>query len=171
MSVDRENLNSFPHDRWFTWVATSGGIGLIPKAPGTWGSLPGVALGVLVLWLSAQADSLFGMILIKSLVLGLASILGYITIKLTEEYWNTHDNKRIVVDEVLGQAVAICFVSIVWWQLVLAFVLFRFFDILKPGPIGWLDKYGPGATGTLGDDMLAGLTAGLVCLALLHVFA
>lgn len=143
------------------------GLGFLPKAPGTWGSLPGIPLA----WCchlfcqsfsSNKSDFLSGSgLLLAILILALLSWLATWCIKQTEKAWNSHDDKSIVVDEVIGQMFAL-----VWFQpgvdsAILGFVLFRLFDIFKPGPIGYVDKNIATPFGTLLDDIIAGIFAGL----------
>ena len=79
-----------------------------------------------------------------------------------------HDASEIVVDEVAGQWIAmmpvapITVLGTVWWQLLLAFVLFRLFDIEKPWPVGWIDRQTAGGWGVMADDVAAGLYAGVL---------
>jgi len=152
------------HNKWYVWAATCGGLGLSPVMPGTVGSLPGLLVGY---WLLTGPVAHISM---QLLLVALISVFAFWTIHLTEQYWRSHDNKKIVIDELAGQALACLFVSAVWWELLLAFATFRLFDIWKPGPIGWLDRNAHGAFGTLSDDLLAGLAAGLLCFLLKAVF-
>ena len=135
-------------------------LGMLPKAPGTWGSLAGipVAYGIAMLVRDLGAFSEVGAVI-------LLAVLGGITwwsIDQTETQWHTHDDGRIVIDEVLGQAIASVFFPFDAFHIIAAFVLFRIFDIFKPGPIGWADEKLPGALGTLLDDVIAGIFAALV---------
>ena len=79
------------------------------------------------------------------------------------------DPSEVVVDELAGCLIALAFVprTIPWF--LAAFVLFRVFDILKPGPIGLIDRRARGAWGVMGDDVVAGALAGLVLVALAHL--
>lgn len=88
--------------------------------------------------------------------------LGWYTSSVTEKAMGMHDNSAIVIDEFDGMFISIiCFPS-VWYYAILAFVLFRIFDILKPFPICMLDKRIGGGLGVMLDDVLAGLFA-LAC--------
>jgi len=68
-----------------------------------------------------------------------------------------HDHGGIVIDEVAGYLVTMIAVPVNLWTLVAAFVVFRFFDIIKPWPIGWLDRRVQGGLGIMVDDLLAGI--------------
>jgi phosphatidylglycerophosphatase A len=69
---------------------------------------------------------------------------------------DSEDPSAIVIDEVAGQTLALALCSAHFVPLLLAFALFRFFDVLKPGPIGWLDRNLKGGLGIMVDDMVAG---------------
>lgn len=151
-------------DRLAIFLATAGGIGRAPVAPGTFGSLPGLALGgVLALWRESFASRPMGH-LVTAVVLLACVGLAYAVIARVERLWSTHDDQRIVVDEVVGQMIAVAFVPPTLVSIVAGFVLFRALDVTKPLAIGWIDEHGPGAVGTLFDDVLAGaVAAGVLC--------
>ena len=145
-------------------LATAGGAGLIPKAPGTWGSVVGVGVGLAAQKAVVLAGAGSGM---PFYVAAILIWLGIIVIswKVTaaaEAHWNNHDDKRIVIDEVAGQMLVTMFFCATWTQVLLGFLLFRLFDIWKPGPIGWYDRQST-SWSTVADDLLAGLAA-LACL-------
>lgn len=145
-------------DRLAVWLATAGGIGYMRQAPGTWGSLPGIGIGaVLQMGFSAQPWLI-------SLGLGLLTLLAAWAIARTEHALQVHDDGRIVIDEVAGQAIAFAFLPVSVGSALAAFALFRVLDISKPLAIGWIDEKAPGWIGTLGDDILAGIVAALILL-------
>jgi len=151
-------------DRWAILIATAFGIGRAPKAPGTFGSLPGLAVGAGInLAASRFGDSgtwgFHGLVLLS---LVMVSAVAYWSIDRTEKVLSVHDDQSIVIDEVAGQAIAVAWLPVDWVPYLAAFALFRLFDITKPGPIGRIDRDVPGTWGTLGDDLLAGVVAGLV---------
>ncbi|MDD9952078.1 MAG: phosphatidylglycerophosphatase A [Zetaproteobacteria bacterium] len=156
-----------PQQGWILhWTSVGWGLGLARFAPGTWGSLPGLVLG----WGFAQCMLVYGALVTCALAL-CAVALAWGCIAYTERNWLPHDHKAIVVDEVVGQALAFLFLppqvgSVVW-----AFVFFRLLDIWKPGWIGRLDRHGDSAWTTLADDLLAGLGAGVLVWGLLAVHA
>lgn len=144
-------------------IATFGGIGHLRPAPGTWGSL--AALPVAWGLHGLGGPLLLGMGVIMSFT------LGWWATGLETKGKDDHDPSEIVIDEVAGQWLALLPVSIgathagatltaLWPGWVAAFVLFRFFDILKPGPIGWADRRGD-ALGVMLDDILAGVFAAI----------
>lgn len=110
--------------------------------PGTWGSLLGV---ILVYFLGCEWWTCAAVFVISYLV-----ILHY------ESLAKTHDESQVVIDEVSGIFFTFLFLPLTVPVLVAGFILFRFFDILKPFPIGWIDKNVPGSFGTLFDDVIAG---------------
>lgn len=132
-------------------IATWFGVGLARKAPGTWGSLAALPLGILLLWLGGGwAVAAGGMV---------ATVIG---IWATHVYLKTaalKDPKEVVIDEVAGQLFALVPAGLDWRLWILAFILFRFFDITKLGPVGWAERL-PKAYGVVIDDVIAGIIAG-----------
>lgn len=143
-------------------------LGILPKAPGTFGSLAGIPLAFAVIQTSAQFDQFALLAAITALTL--FGIFSFWIIKQTEEYWQTHDDGRIVIDEVLGQAIVLTFVPFDLIHIIAGFVLFRLFDIWKPWLVGYADQKLPGAWGTLLDDVIAGIFALIALLLLSEVF-
>lgn len=144
-------------------LAFASGIGRLPKAPGTFGSIPGLAVGALLhTGAVAFSDDLGLRVVVITSGLVLLTLIALWSIHRTERILGIHDDGRIVIDEVAGQAIAVAFFTPTVFSLVLGFVLFRILDISKPGPIGWCDRHLPGAWGTLVDDLLAGAVAGLL---------
>jgi len=128
------------------------GAGLAPRAPGTVGSL--VALPM-YLALSALSVSAY-----LAVVAGLF-FLGVWATGRTERAIGAHDHPGIVFDEIVGQLVALTLAPLTVTALLLAFGLFRLFDIWKPFPIGWLNRRVPGGWGIMADDLVAGIAAAL----------
>ena len=134
----------------FTFIATGFGIGALPFAPGTWGSLEGVLLYLLFSSLS----------LCWYLILTVAVILlGVVCCHFTVKAWNQEDPQQLVIDEIAGFLVTMIAVPARVQWIVLGFILFRFFDIWKPWPISWLEKKIPGGLGVMIDDIAAGMIA------------
>ena len=126
------------------------GSGLAPKAPGTWGSLAALP----VAWLFLQGGDAW---LLVAVLIG--TLLGFFLCEQTAKDMQVHDHGAIVWDEWVGMWITLCWVPVGWATWLAAFVLFRFFDILKPWPIRWLDKNMDGGLGIMLDDVLAGLMA------------
>ncbi|NCF10115.1 MAG: phosphatidylglycerophosphatase A [Gammaproteobacteria bacterium] len=132
------------------FVACGFGAGLAPKAPGTFGTL--VALP---LWWLLQPLPL-------PVYLGVVALLSIIGVWLCDRAaarLGVHDHPAIVWDEIVGYLVTMVAAPAGWLPMLLGFVLFRAFDILKPWPIRWLDRKVHGGVGIMADDLLAGLFA------------
>jgi len=158
-------------DRTAITLAMACGLGRIKKAPGTFGSIPGLALGFAIhhtaVTMTARWEPwTYALSLMVMLTLVIA--VAWWCIARTERVMGIHDDQRIVIDEVAGQAIAVCALPVAWPWYIAAFVCFRFFDITKPGLIGRIDRDGPGAFGTLMDDVLAGIVSSLLLLAVLY---
>ncbi len=131
-------------------LATGFGTGLAPRAPGTAGTVVGV---IAYLALAGLAPTIYLLLLLVLFVLGIW-ICRHAVRKL-----GVHDAPSIVFDEIVGILVTLTATPLQWPWIVAGFVLFRFFDILKPWPIIWLDKNVPGGLGIMLDDLVAGLFA------------
>ncbi len=150
---------ALPFFRPTTRIATWFGVGLIRRAPGTWGSLAALpcAAGLQFLggpWLLAGAT-------------GLVALAGVWASGRYAAALASGDPGAVVVDEVAGQWLALLPLPLDLWWYAAAFALFRLFDIAKPWPIGWLDKNLHGGRGIMADDLAAGLAAGALAYALL----
>lgn len=145
---------------------------MAPKAPGTFGSLAGIPVGIFFYTFGKNlADEWqWPDWLPQSMLLILLGLFSWLVIDRTEKFWKTHDDGRIVIDEVLGQAIPLSFIAGDWKLVFGSFALFRFFDIVKPGPIGWADRRLPGAWGTLLDDVIAGVFAWIVLILVYRFF-
>lgn len=141
-------------------LATALGAGYSPIAPGTCGTAVTVplawALAGLVLWQYALV------------VVGITAIAVWAADR-ADHAWGTHDSGRIVIDETAGYLVTMAFVDRGHWiPLVVGFVVFRAFDIIKPPPVRWLDENLPGGWGVVLDDVAAGVMGAAVMWALDH---
>lgn len=139
-------------DAWSLQFSKLGPIGSLPIAPGTWGSL-----------VSACVFS-WGFVhlpwLLKIFLLGLVFILGGMAASRAEIVLQTKDPGEVVIDEALGQLIPFFFFkSINGYHLILAFILFRIFDIFKPWPIRDSENWLKGGFGVMLDDVLAGIYA------------
>ena len=151
---------------WF--FLTFGYSGLFPKAPGTAGTLAALPFGMLIL-IYFDANTLF-------LATILLSLIAIKAINKYEEQSGNHDDGRIVIDELAGMWLALSiapaegvapdatldFSNGFLFQSLLAFALFRYFDITKPSIIGRIDREAKGGIGVMGDDILAGVVAGIL---------
>ena len=139
----------------YVWIATWFGAGFLRPAPGTWGSVAAIPFALILYQYAGLYPYLLGLVVVF--------IIGTWASALFDKAAGGHDNKMIVVDEVVGQWLALLpvlyLLGLNLIGVLLAFVLFRLFDILKPWPISWCDKNLPGAWGVMIDDVLAGLVA------------
>lgn len=152
-------------------IGTLGYIGYLRPASGTWGSLAALPLA----WALHQAGGFPLLIMATAAVF----ILGLWAATDITEGSDDHDPSEIVIDEVAGQFIALLPLSsaagklgiditALWPGWIAAFVLFRLFDIWKPGPIGWADRRAD-PLGVMLDDVIAGAFAALGVLALAGV--
>ncbi len=137
------------------WLAFGLGSGLSPKAPGTMGTIAALP----IYWFFLQDLSLS----VYLLVLLVTSLIGIYLCHKTAKDLNVHDHGGIVFDEWVGMWITLLLVPQGWQWLLLAFVLFRFFDIVKPWPIKFFDEKVAGGLGIMLDDIVAGIIA-LACL-------
>ena len=137
------------------FLALGFGSGLAPRAPGTFGTLAAIP----VYLLCAQLP-----LMIYLLVVAAAFAVGVYLCGRTARALGVHDHPGIVWDEVVGYLMTMAFAPSGWLWVVLGFVCFRLFDILKPWPIRVLDRSVHGGLGIMIDDALAGGLAAL-CLA------
>lgn len=140
------------------FLALGLGSGMPKFMPGTWGTLAALVLFLVgdCLFAPVSAWIYFGFILVTALV-------GIYLCDKTANDLGVHDHSGIVWDEFVGFWLAMFLVPVTWYWLLAAFVLFRFFDIVKPWPIAWADKKVSGGLGIMLDDIIAGLYA-WVCL-------
>ncbi|MCU7917537.1 MAG: phosphatidylglycerophosphatase A [Candidatus Thiodiazotropha sp. (ex Dulcina madagascariensis)] len=137
-------------------IAFGFGSGLLPKAPGSYGTLVGVPIYLLIQPLS----TVYYLIILLA-----AFVLGVWVCGRTSRDLGVHDHGGIVWDEIVGYLVTMTFAPAGWLWLVIGFLLFRLFDIVKPWPIRWIDSKVGGGFGIMLDDLLAGiLAAGAVAL-------
>jgi len=138
-------------------LATWFGSGYFTKAPGTIGSLMALPFGALI----ADQFGMIGLMIATAAltVVGVWAANGYI------EQSGEKDPSPVVIDEVAGMWLALMPIAMTqtWQGVLVAFILFRIFDILKPWPISWADKSVPGGLGVMLDDIIAGVAAA-VCL-------
>lgn len=150
-----------------TLIATVGYVGYLRPAPGTWGSLVALPLG----WLLHVIGGPW--LLLTAIFLGY--LAGLRATAIVTDGQPDHDPSEIVIDEVVGQWIALlplsfgawhtgAAITALWPGWITAFVAFRAFDISKLGPIGWADRR-KGPTGVMLDDVIAGVFAALVVVA------
>ena len=155
------------------FLATLFGIGLLPLAPGTWGSLAAlIAYLYLVIYLSLSSEII--MLLTASIVIISILVCHLATRQLSKE---DKDQKSIVIDELAGLWIAflpltgLIMVREILLYSVVAFLLFRLFDIWKPYPISLIDKKMKSGFGVVLDDVVAGIYAAIFTSLFLFLFS
>lgn len=153
-------------------IGTVFGVGYVRPAPGTWGSVVALPWG----WLLHVLGG-FPLLL---LAIFAGFVKGWWATSVMTKDSDDHDPSEIVVDEVVGQWIALLPLSYPAWSMgidilalwpgwIAAFALFRLFDILKPGPVGWADRRGD-ALGVMLDDVIAGVFAAIGVLLLAGLY-
>jgi len=153
-------MNQAPASVWRNpvhFLAFGLGSGASPWAPGTAGTIAAIPLFLLIQPLSL---AWYAAVLLITFIVGI-----YLCGK-TSKDMGVHDHGGIVWDEFVGYWITMYAAPPGWLWIVIGFVLFRLFDIIKPWPISWADKKVAGGLGIMLDDVLAGLMA-LACLQLL----
>lgn len=130
------------------FIACGFGLGTFPWFPGTIGTAAAIPL-ILIL----SPTPLWFYIAICMILFGIAVYLC----EITNRDFGTDDHPAAVLDEVVTFPIAMLGIPLHWHTLLIAFLLFRFFDIVKPGPIRWVDKNVHGGFGVVLDDLLAAL--------------
>jgi phosphatidylglycerophosphatase A len=159
------------------FIATAGGLGYMKPGPGTWGSLAGVGISVLLSYLSSQwwhrrfyvdlPDPNFWQVVWKPggevyLATIFIAAIGMYTASRVARFAEKKDPQFVVIDEVSGQLIALSFPFVVlnWKSWLLGFILFRVFDIWKPFPARQAESL-PGGWGIMADDWIAGIYAAI----------
>ncbi|MGI6656813.1 MAG: phosphatidylglycerophosphatase A [Desulfobulbus sp.] len=140
-------------DRVLIFIATGAGSGHLPVAPGTWGSLVGVLLW---LGLGHLEAPVYGAVVAGLFVAGVWSAGA------AEKILDRADPGVVVIDEIVGQLIALALAPQNPVVALAGFLLFRLFDIVKPFPVGWVDTHLHGGLGIMLDDVVAGIYALLV---------
>jgi phosphatidylglycerophosphatase A len=166
---------------YFALAVTTFGVGYLPIAPGTWGSMVGVGIYLLFGWIEAGSIINFSGLnenqitawnhVFNMVIFLLFCFLGIWAAGYSTKLFKHKDPSQAVVDEVIGQLLTFMFIPFTFsWKLILAgFLLFRLFDIWKPYPIDSLQSL-PTGIGVCADDILAGVYAGIV-LSIIHAIS
>ena len=142
-----------------TLIATWFGAGLLPKVPGTWGSLAALPFGAALAW--------WGGPLALAVAALAVLIAGAIATERMIALGGAEDPGYVVADEVGGQWLTLMPLPLDPVAYLVAFVLFRALDILKPWPVGWIDRKVKGGFGAMADDAVAGLIGAAILYLLL----
>ena len=129
-------------------LATFGYVGYFPIAPGTAGSAAALALYALLRWIGSPA--------LEFTIIVAVFAAGVWAAGLTEVALQRKDPGPVVIDEVLGMLMTLAFIPLSLWGVLVAFVVFRVLDVIKPFPAGRFEHL-PGGLGIMADDAMAGL--------------
>jgi phosphatidylglycerophosphatase A len=140
-------------------VSTGFGVGYAPLAPGTFGSILGLALYALLYALAGPAATLAGLLVV--------TVLGFWSAGAAERHFGRSDPGHVVIDEIAGQMLSLALLPLTAGVAAAGFLLFRLLDILKPFPARRLEKL-PGASGIMADDLMVALYANLILQALVR---
>lgn len=136
------------------FFASGFGSGCAPVAPGTFGTVASIPVWILLSFLSP--------IPYVVAVIAIFMFGWYVSEKASQEL-GVHDHSGIVIDEFVGFFITMFLVPLSWVNIVLGFILFRIFDVIKPWPIKTIDRKVKGGFGIMIDDVFAGIMA-LICL-------
>lgn len=181
VSIPRRKPENFLD--YFSLALTTCGVGYLPLAPGTWGSLVGVGIylaarsveGIISANFAAQGwteGQIAAWIHAGNLIIFVPfCLLGIWAAGRSTELLGSKDPSQAVIDEVIGQLIVFLFVPFdVSWKFVLTgFILFRIFDIWKPYPINSLENL-PSGIGICADDILAGVYGGTILILLYAIY-
>lgn len=134
-----------------TLIATGGGIGLAPTAPGTWASLAAILVG----WVIGAAFGMTGLLVAAAI----AFVVGCWAAGIVAKASGILDPGAVVIDEIAAQWLVLAAAPLDWRFYLAAFLLFRLFDIWKPFPVNWLDRTIKGGLGIMLDDVAAAFYA------------
>ena len=143
-------------------ICTVFGLGNFTKMPGTLGSIAGVFLGfILLFFFPIQLVIVFFIILL---------VFSLYAVKIYQKQVGKSDKSEIIIDEVLGQLLVLMFIELEFLQFFCAFILFRFFDIIKIFPANIIDKKYSDHYGVIFDDIIAAIQALIVILIFKFVY-
>lgn len=165
LSKYQKNLPRPPHSIWTNpihFIACGFGIGACPFFPGTLATIAAIPL---ILMLS---NTTHGIYLLACIILFFVGV--YICGKTNRDF-KTDDHSAACFDEIATFPIAMLGIAPTWYFLLIAFVLFRFFDIVKPWPIRWIDQHVHGGWGVMLDDLLAAIATLIIMIVISHFFA
>jgi phosphatidylglycerophosphatase A len=141
------------HHKLILIVATGFGLGRIPFAPGTFGTLAAIPFIWIMAWMNPAFTGFFLVCL---------TLLSVYVADQAEKIMGEKDPGAIVIDEIAGFCVTMSLVPIGWISIILGFMAFRCFDILKPVPVKYFENQFSGGAGIVLDDIMAGVLAAFV---------
>jgi phosphatidylglycerophosphatase A len=158
-----QTLERYSAPLWATLVATFFGIGRLRPGPGSWGS----AATILLWWLGSSWIA-SGWQSLTAILLALATVMvGIPAATRVSHASGLKDPQFVVIDEVAGQLITMIAVPVSWKSVLLGFILFRGFDMVKPPPVRQLERL-PDGFGIVIDDVAAGLYALAIMQVVLH---
>jgi phosphatidylglycerophosphatase A len=134
--------------RIILFFSSNAGLGYAPFAPGTVGTLAGIPFFFL---LAPLPPFLFAAIWLALL------LFSFWIAQRAGQIYGVVDDRRIVIDELLGYLLTVAFLPFTWTAALLGFAFFRLFDILKPPPASWFDRQVKNGVGVVMDDVIAGV--------------
>ncbi|MCX7991738.1 MAG: phosphatidylglycerophosphatase A [Proteobacteria bacterium] len=135
-------------EKFYKIISTGFYTGYVPYAPGTFGSVVGVIFYLLTEW-TFYSYQIF--------LFGFFFFISYKSVSFAIRFFGNDDPSSVVCDEILGMWLSLIFFELNFYQIILAFIIFRFFDILKPFPIRRIEKRFKGPLGVILDDLVAGV--------------
>ena len=143
------------------FIACGFGIGAIPWMPGTFGTAAGVVLYLILSPLPVWAYSIITFLLI---------VAGVFLCDITNRGFGTDDHPAAVWDEIASFLIVMIAIPKTWVFILIGFLLFRFFDIVKPWPIRWMDKHIHGGVGVMLDDVVAAIFSWIILQLIVWIF-
>ena len=142
------------------WITTCFKVGYLPLAPGTWGSV----FAILLWWAFLKNVNIY----IFVILIIFSFLIGIVASNIVIDQRGDADPSYIIIDELVGQWLALLFIPQEYFYIVISFISFRFFDIIKPWPISLIEKL-PKGLGVMSDDFIAGLIT-LVLIQIIHIY-
>jgi len=139
--------------RFILFLSSNAGLGYVPVAPGTFGTLAGIP----AFWLMAKLPLPLWLLTFAALL-----CLSFWVAGAAGAIYGVVDDGRIVIDELLGYLVTVAFLPFSWTTALLGFACFRLFDVSKPPPVNWLDRKLKNGFGVVLDDVAAGVYAAIL---------
>jgi len=150
-------------DTFILSLSSAGGLGYVPKAPGTFGTFAAIPIW----WALTDANGDMNVAVFVAVTAALTALAVWVSDH-AERIYGAHDSGKIVIDEVVGLLATAIAVPFNATSVVVVFILFRLFDIIKPPPIRQLDEHVEGGFGVVIDDVIAGLMACPLAHLILH---
>ena len=148
-------------ERTYLFLASGTYLGYSPFAPGTFGTLWGIPVAFAITLLIPSSMGLYAAMALQAAIIAILTIIAIIVAGGAAKVLNAKDPGLIVCDEIVGFCVAAFMVELTLINIILVFILFRIFDILKPLPVSLIDKKVEGGLGIVLDDIAAGVYANI----------